>query len=69
MKNGSALFGGIVLGSLVGIGVGYLLGIDSEKRKQLLNLLTELKYDSCCNGDCDCDDDCDCGCKDKSVEM
>ena len=68
MKNGGTLFGGIVLGALVGVGVGYLLGIDSEKKQQLLKLINEklLRGSCCCCGDdCDCDDDCDCGCKDK----
>ena len=71
MKNGGALFGGIVLGALVGVGVGYLFGIDSEKKQQWLRLLTEkvLKRDCCCcDDDCDCDDDCTCGCKDKPKE-
>ena len=75
MKNGGALFGGIVLGALVGVGVGYLLGIDSEKKQQLLRLLNEKVLGSgccCCGDDFDCeeecDDDCDCGCKDSSEE-
>ena len=72
MKNSGALLGGIVLGALVGVGAGYLLGIDSEKKQQLLRLINEklLKNDCNCYGDdCDCDDNCDCGCKDKSEEM
>ena len=71
MKSGSTLFGGIVLGALAGVGIGYLLGIDSEKKQQLLKLLNEkiLKRNCCCCGnDCDCDDDCTCGCKDKPEE-
>jgi len=71
MKNGGVLFGGIVLGALVGVGVGYLLGIDSEKKQQLLRLLNEKiwrKDCCCCDDSCDCDEDCDCGCMDDVEE-
>ncbi len=70
MKNGSALLGGVVLGALVGVGVGYLLGVDSEKKQHWLKLLNEkiLRRGCCCGEDCDCGDDCTCGCKDKDKD-
>ncbi|MCL2651466.1 MAG: hypothetical protein FWD60_10645 [Candidatus Azobacteroides sp.] len=68
MKSGSSLLGGIFLGTLVGVGIGYLIGIDSEKRQQWLKYLNQKihKCTCCCCGDtCNCGDDCTCGCKDK----
>ncbi len=38
MKTGDFL-GGLAVGALVGLGVGYFLGTDVEKRKQWLSLL------------------------------
>lgn len=35
----SDFLGGIAVGALVGLGVGYILGTDAEKRKQWLYLL------------------------------
>ncbi len=39
MKNGN-LVGGLAIGALVGLGIGYLIGVDTEKRKQWLRLLS-----------------------------
>lgn len=38
MKTGDFL-GGLAVGALVGLGVGYVLGTDAEKRKRWLYLL------------------------------
>ncbi len=35
----SHFLGGLAVGALVGVGVGYILGTDAEKRKQWLYLL------------------------------
>lgn len=35
----SDFLGGLAIGALVGLGVGYVLGTDAEKRKQWLYLL------------------------------
>jgi hypothetical protein len=41
MKHGQLVIGGIAVGAALGLGIGYLLGIDSEKRKQWMQLITQ----------------------------
>ncbi len=55
MKGGQ-LLGGIAIGAIVGIGIGYLLGVDSEKRNQWLRLIgTKVLGNQCCDDpECDC---------------
>lgn len=40
MKAGN-LLAGIALGTLVGAGIGYILGVDSEKKNQWLKTISE----------------------------
>jgi hypothetical protein len=48
MKSGH-LMGGIVLGALVGLGIGYLIGVDSEKRNQWLRALSDKVFPGSCS--------------------
>ncbi len=59
MKNGGQLLGGLALGALVGVGIGYLIGVDSEKKKQWLKFISAkvLRRECCCGDDCDCDEE------------
>lgn len=63
MKSGH-LVGGIAIGALVGVGIGYLIGVDSEKRRQWLKVLSEKVF----RGHCECGEDCDCEEEGKEVE-
>ncbi len=56
MKSGQ-LLGGIAIGAIVGIGVGFLLGVDSEKRNQWLRMISsKVLGNHCCeDSECDCD--------------
>ncbi len=58
MKSGQ-LLGGIAIGAIVGIGVGYLLGVDSEKRNQWFRMIsTKVLRNPCCDDtECDCNED------------
>ena len=56
MKSGGHFAGGIILGALIGVGIGYLIGVDSEKKQQWLRLLS----DKVMGNGCWCDDSCDC---------
>ncbi len=53
MKAGQ-LIGGIAIGALLGIGIGYLLGVDTEKRNQWLRVIGSKVLGNSC---CECEDD------------
>lgn len=52
MKSGH-LVGGIAIGALVGVGIGYLVGVDSEKKRQWLKLLSEKIFAGKCSCECE----------------
>ena len=56
MKSGNFL-GGLTLGLLLGGGIGYVLGMDSEKKNQLLHFISDKLgiYDS--DELCDCEEE------------
>ncbi|MDR3060489.1 MAG: hypothetical protein LBU57_00055 [Dysgonamonadaceae bacterium] len=56
MKGGQ-LLGGIALGAIVGVGIGYLLGVDSEKRNQWFRMISAKVLGQCDNEECDCNKD------------
>ncbi|GBU08418.1 hypothetical protein AwDysgo_17490 [Bacteroidales bacterium] len=53
MKTGSVV-GGIALGALLGLGVGYVLGLDAEKKNQWVKLLGE-KLEKVRGKECTCE--------------
>lgn len=57
MKGGQ-LLGGVALGAIVGIGIGYLLGVDSEKRNQWFRMISTKVWGQCDDEKCDCNCDC-----------
>ncbi len=59
MKAGE-LLGGIVIGALVGVGVGYVLGTDAEKRKQWIEFLGDKMTYLKDKVACECKEKCDC---------
>ncbi len=50
MKSGQ-LIGGIAIGALLGIGIGYLLGVDTEKRNQWLRMISTKVWGGTCEGE------------------